>query len=122
MEQVVREAVEAMYGDYEALIADPAGEIDKWKDYGRYSACRLCDAVSALPGADKNPYYKHSCQAHCPLGPQNFKEVNACKKWPSCVAKKSHFDELYQAIAAGDLDAIPEVASKRLAWLQAKIG
>jgi hypothetical protein len=122
MNEVLTKAVKAMYQDYEDLIVDPAGQIDKWSDYGTFDACRLCGAVSLMSGADKNPYYKHSCKAHCPLGPKNFKELNSCKKWPSCITKKSFFDELVQAIDAQDFEQIKEIAPKRLDWLKKRIG
>jgi len=117
----VQWAVDRMFQDYEELIADPAAHLDKWAEYGTYDACRLCDAVSRLPGADKNPYYKHSCQAHCPLGPTNIMELKKCKKWPSCAAPGSFFDDMVGAIQDRDIEAIKTVAPKRLAWLKARI-
>jgi len=114
-------AVEAMYEDYEALIADPAAVLDQWEEYGSYDACHLCNAVAGMPGADKNPYYKHSCQAHCPLGPRNIMELKKCKKWPSCTKKRSYFDEMCQALEEGDAGKIQDIATKRLAWLKNRI-
>jgi len=122
MHESVQAAWDALVQSYEDLIADPEGQIDGWGSYGTYDGCRLCDAVSRLPGADKNPYYKHSCQPHCPLGPRDFRELNKAKKWPSCVERKSYFDEMVQAIEDRNFDQIREVAPRRLAWLKKRVG
>jgi hypothetical protein len=122
LEPLIAAAVEALYQDYEDLIADPEAQLPKWADYGEYGACRLCNAVVELPGADKKPYHKHSCKAHCPLGPTTIREMNMCRKEPSCVMRKSWFDEMLEALENKDPDAIREVAPKRLAWLRDRMG
>ena len=38
----INSEITKMLQAYEALIADPEGEIKKWRTYGTFSKCRMC--------------------------------------------------------------------------------
>ena len=72
--------MKATIAAYDALIASPAKQAAKWKNYGCFGSCRLCKAMA-------NPtVYMADCPK-CPLGP----------KYIGCVSSTT-YDRLRTAI------------------------
>ena len=60
----INSEITKMLRAYEALIADPAGKIKKWRTYGNFSTCRMCRLM--LNNSEQKYPNPEQC-AGCPI-------------------------------------------------------
>ena len=108
----INSEITKMLQAYEALIADPEGEIKKWRTYGNFSTCRMCRLM--LNNSEQKYPNPEQC-AGCPIAVRG--EFASCSHSYTYAdfeeANRHYFYNAYYGTTAQVLHA----ARKRYEWL-----
>ena len=112
----INSEITKMLRAYEALIADPAGKIKKWKTYGNFSTCRMCRLM--INNSEQKHPNPEQC-AGCPIAVRG--EFASCSHSYTYAdfeeAIRDYFYNAYYDDYYGTTAKVLHAARKRYEWL-----
>ena len=108
----INSEITKMLRAYEALIADPAGEIKKWRTYGNFSTCRMCRLM--INNSEQKHPNPEQC-AGCPIAVRGG--FASCSHSYTYDAFEDAIWNYFYNAYFGTTDRVLHAARKRYEWI-----